>query len=194
MNRLRSAWLGTVVAWHAVSGCGTYRITPVDPLPDAHRTRWGSALVIAREPAGKRIATTLRRTEVFDPVAVASVDSDIPEGTAWVVRLQTADRINPVPFLSVLTLGVIPTTASGRESIGYLVAPPDREARAVRVDYDVLFVFGWLGMPLNLLPGYHVVPHPEETDEFASALRAALIREFGGGEEDAPAHVDRSPR
>ena len=146
-----------------VAGCATTRLPPALSAADMARIQ-RSGMTVGVEEYRYPVYTDsliadLRKTGLFGsvdrrwdlpvrPDVVATVEEPI-HGTASLR-----------PLLTLVTLGIIPTTIVERHGQVFSLVSPDRPTESVRISYtyESESVLGWVALFLNLSPNWSLNP------------------------------------
>ena len=174
--------LALAMAAATLAGCASARVTST--VSDANRdvlaeyrargsdrprcvvleTRFGHA-------RRRALARDLERTRLFREVLI----DNHPGVEDWAVEILSRDRSpGGVPFWTIATLGIVPTVYD--ERVGYRLRISNEQLGSddvVDVYVETIGVFGWLGIPLNLVPGWWVTS-PESRADYVDAFAAPL--------------------
>ncbi|MDB6066947.1 MAG: hypothetical protein JWR26_3155 [Pedosphaera sp.] len=127
------------------------------------------------------LVKALRNTGVFVRVDHLERFSSPPSLVARVERQISGSTV--IPILTLLTFGIIPTTADETYGYAFSLGTPGREPQRVPVEYSYQgrVTLGWVSVFLWLTPG-HSTFNPEHNRRFRGRLALAILDhadEFG---------------
>jgi len=164
-----------------LSGCGSIQLPrALSPAERAEVRAASIPAVVGVLPSSVRgeaetVREILNGTALFNRVALAE-DLDRPPDLLVEVE-EPCDRkaTTLVPMFTWLTLGFLPTWIHDGYGDSLAIYPPGSPERRVVIGCgpDRTVVFGWLGAPLNVLPGWAFtdpVKHPRYVHRLALEL------------------------
>lgn len=158
------------------AGCGSYRrVAPLDSTERAEMQALGAAL------AGRRVIVPSAQCDAAEALGVLGVEA-VPRGHSPPDGLAEIDGgarlgvcMNPM-LGTILTFGVLPYTPPRGSTWEWRFVGADGRERGGTLELDDAATFGWLGLPLGLLPGRSVFffSDPDKDDEQRAATRDRL--------------------
>jgi hypothetical protein len=133
-----------------LQACGA--VTAPQPLTKAERARLEASRLDLSLGVGEHHASwsredlvaALGETRLFRRVARLEAFAEPPDLVAAVQVFGNPD--NKLPFVTFLTLGLVPTVAKGHDGVRVtLTAPTTKRALEVVVDQRDLIIIGWVG-------------------------------------------------
>lgn len=170
------------IAAAAVGGCGSARVTSavsraqLEVLEEcrgrgADRAR---CVVLKTRFGGDNrlhLAHALEQTQLFREVVIGD-HPGVEDWSAEILALEVPT--GGLPFWTLVTLGIVPTMKDERKGYRLRLLNGQRgRDRVVDAFVDTTTVFGWLGIPLNLLPNWWVTPIRART-AYQNAFAAPL--------------------
>lgn len=135
--------------------------------------------VIRGKPGADLVRSQLQRIRLFDRVDFAD---QLPHPDLIAEFEQVPYGTSAIPFVTMLSLGIIPSTI--KEPIGFACSfhPPASPEQKLKVEYsfDSKTILGWVTLPLVVIPGW-VFPYPsvETRDRFLDHFKLAMVQRAG---------------
>lgn len=135
----------------ALHGCGA--VTAPPPLTKAEHARLEAARLDLTLAVGEHYShwtredfvASLAQRRLFRRVDRLEAFTEPPDLVATVRAFGNPD--NKLPFVTFLTLGLVPTVARGFDGVSVtLAAPATKRTLEIRIDQHDLIVIGWVGV------------------------------------------------
>ena len=167
-----------LIAW--VGGCASASMPPEPADSDmsvVRATHFSCSVGVEEYQSpvySERLVTALRRTGLFDTVDNLE---RVPDAQL-VARVQRrVYGTAMIPWLTGLTLGIVPTTVEEEWGEVFSLAARDEAGSRVLVDftYKGPTTLGWVALLYNLSP-QRTIYSPRKTERFRDALSVAICR------------------
>lgn len=169
----------TVMVW----GCGSVQLpAALTPAERAEVEAASIPAVVGIERSGGRrsdddLLRILRGSGLFSRVEWLTELDEEPDLVGGVRRHCEENPTNLTPLFTWLTLGVVPTWIRDRYGFSFVLFDPEAPSRRVEIGCGPrrTYLFGWLGTPLNILPGW-TLGRPEEHPRYARQVELEVVR------------------
>ena len=159
------------------SGCASSRLPPPLSATDLEQIK-PLDLSVGIEPYQypvypDKLRNDLRNTKLFESVELKGKMKERPDVIAKVEK-PIYGTASIRPCLSLITLGIIPTTVIEQHGEVFSFCSPDDPSRIVRVEftYESATKLGWLALFLNLSPNWRI--NPESSHRYIDGLALAI--------------------
>ena len=160
-----------------VSSCASSRLPP--PLSATEQGQiMPLDLSVGIEPYqypvySDELRNDLRNTKLFEAVELKGKMKESPDLVAYVEK-PIYGTASIRPCLSLITLGIIPTTVTEQHGEVFSFSSPEDPSRIVRVEftYESATRLGWLALFMNLSPNWSF--NPQSSHRYRDGLALAI--------------------